>query len=48
MPNWVFNEVDIHASMDEVRLFLATDNRDENSDNPVCRFNLHKLFPARF
>jgi hypothetical protein len=48
MPNWVYNEVDIHASMDEVQQFLATDNGSDNPDNPPPRFNLHRLYPERF
>ncbi|MGC1497934.1 MAG: hypothetical protein WA790_19170 [Sulfitobacter sp.] len=48
MPNWVFNEVDVHASIDEVLVFLATDYDMDDPNRPVSRFNLHKLFPERF
>lgn len=48
MPNWVFNEVDIHASVDEVGLFLAIDYDAGAQENPATHFNLHKLFSERF
>lgn len=48
MPNWVYNEVDIHASLDEVQEFLATDNDMDEPNQTVTRFNLHKLYPERF
>lgn len=48
MPNWVYNEVDIHASLDEVQKFLALDNDMDDPLQPVTRFNLHELFPERF
>lgn len=48
MPNWVYNEVDIHASLDEVGRFLAVDTSTENPHNPSTRFNLHQLYPERF
>lgn len=48
MPNWVYNEVDIHASLDEVQEFLATDNDMDDPSQTVTRFNLHKLYPERF
>jgi hypothetical protein len=48
MPNWVYNEVEIAASRDEVQPFLATDYDMDDPTRPVSRFNLHKLFPERF
>lgn len=45
MPNWVYNEVDVHAPLTEVRAYFAVDS-DQNQ--PVSRFNLHRLFPERF
>jgi hypothetical protein len=48
MPNWVYNEVDIHASLDEVQEFLAVDSDMDEPNRPVSRFNLHKLYPERF
>lgn len=48
MPNWVYNEVDIHASRDEVQKFLAVDPEAADSSCPATHFNLHKLFPRRF
>ncbi|UWR28315.1 hypothetical protein K3757_18645 (plasmid) [Sulfitobacter sp. S223] len=48
MPNWVFNEVDIHAPLDEVQAFFAPDFEMDEPSKAVTRFNLHKLYPDRF
>lgn len=48
MPNWVHNEVDIHAPLKEVQKFLASDTDNLPPNKTVTRFNLHMLYPERF
>jgi|TARA_R100000935_G_scaffold57366_1_gene91170 hypothetical protein len=48
MPNWVYNEVDIHAPLADVQPFLTIDYDMDDPKLPVNRFNLHKLYPDRF
>jgi hypothetical protein len=48
MPNWVYNEVEVHASLEEVQPYLAVDSDMGDPNRPVTRFNLHRLYPERF
>jgi hypothetical protein len=48
MPNWVCNEVEINASLEQVQQFLTIAYDMDDPERPVNRFNLHKLYPERF
>lgn len=48
MPNWVHNEVEISAPLSQVQEFLAPAFDMDDPHRPICRFNLHRLFPERF
>lgn len=48
MPNWVYNEVDVHASLAEVQAFLTLDSDAADPLKAATRFNLHRLYPERF
>lgn len=48
MPNWVYSEVTLAASYEELQDFLTRDESDPEYPCDIFRFNLHRLFPERF